>query len=140
MKIRASSPRAQRLLQAAADGDLESLREEDASPVSNEELQSARCSSGCSALHWAAGSNQVEVIQYLILERCFHVDIPCTRKAKGRTPLHYACRNGCTEAARLLVSLAAQVSIFRTMLRRVMNFTYLQYTLSCRLMLEQSMA
>lgn len=62
---------------------------------------------GCAPLHWAAGSNQLEVIRYLVEERSVHVDVAATKKARGRTSLHYAARNGCLEAAKLLVRLGA---------------------------------
>lgn len=39
------------------------------------------------------------------------VDICATKKARGRSPLHYACRNGGLEAAQLLVELGANVDI-----------------------------
>ena len=65
--------------------------------------------SGCTSLHWAAGSGQMEVILYLVRDRLVSVDIRATKKARGRTPLHYACRNGCLEAAKLLVELGADV-------------------------------
>jgi ankyrin repeat protein len=65
--------------------------------------------SGCTSLHWAAGSGQMEVISYLVRDRLVSVDIRATKKARGRTPLHYACRNGCLETAKLLVELGADV-------------------------------
>ena len=99
-------------------------------------LQEAVCVSGCTLLHWAAGSNQVDVLEYLLSESRSEeddggesptsvggaifsdhdddndgrlqfraVDLPVTKckKSLGRTPLHYACRNGCLEAVRWLV-------------------------------------
>jgi len=62
---------------------------------------------GCTSLHWAAGSNQIEVIRYLVEERSVAVNITATNKARGRTPLHYAARNGRLQAAKLLVELGA---------------------------------
>lgn len=43
-------------------------------------------------------------------KRSVPVDIPATKKANRRTPLHYAARNGCLEAAKLLVELGADVN------------------------------
>lgn len=37
------------------------------------------------------------------------VNVLATKKSMGRTPLHYACRNGLLQAARLLVELGATV-------------------------------
>lgn len=104
MDIKAGSEHARRLLQAAADGRVEELRE-----ANDEELRTTRCSSGCTALHWAAGANQQSVMAYLLEERSVPVDIKATKKAKNRTPLHYAARNGCLEAARLLIARGADV-------------------------------
>jgi hypothetical protein len=109
MKIRASGPEIQAILQAAAEGDVGAL-EKALAECSNGDLRSVRCTSGCTALHWAAGTNQVDMCRYLILQRNLPVDVAATRKARGRTPLHYACRNGCLEAAkRLVVELGAAV-------------------------------
>lgn len=100
MEIRASSPRVQSILQAALEGRSASYF----CGINDTELLAARCSSGCSALHWAAGGNQVAVVSYLVSLRGFDVNCQVTsRKAKDRTPLHYACRNGCLEAAQCLV-------------------------------------
>jgi hypothetical protein len=97
MEIRAATPEIQAVLQASAAGNLDLLEEvEDADLVRG-------CKTGCQALHWAAGSNQVQTVEYLITSRGLDVDSRATKKAKDRTPLHYACRNGCLEAARCLV-------------------------------------
>jgi ankyrin repeat protein len=64
---------------------------------------------GCTSLHWAAGSNKMEVIRYLVEDRLVPVDIRATKKARGRTPLHYACRNGMLQSAKLMVELGADV-------------------------------
>lgn len=96
--IRSNDPEAQRLLQAAAMGQVCILKQ--VSPLS---LKTAVCTSGCTLLHWAAGRNQVETLKYLVYEIGIHVDVSAVKKSQGRTPLHYACRNGCLEAARWLV-------------------------------------
>jgi Ankyrin repeats (3 copies)/DnaJ domain len=105
-KINVNAPNLhiQETLQAAALGEIEFLRQ-----VNDNNLEKYRCISGCTALHWAAGNNQLEVIRYLILDRKMDVNICATKKAKGRTPLHYACRNGCLLAVKLLVDLRASV-------------------------------
>jgi hypothetical protein len=104
MEIRASSFDSQRLLQAAADGDISILTE--ATP---EQISRARCNSGCTCLHWAAGSNQLQALTYLIQEKRLDVNIEATKKAKGRTPLHYCCRNGHMDCAKRLVELGAEI-------------------------------
>lgn len=48
---------------------------------------------------------------YLVSRRGFDVNCPAIRKAQDRTPLHYACRNGCLTTARCLVEeLGANVN------------------------------
>ncbi|KAL3927349.1 MAG: hypothetical protein SGBAC_013121, partial [Bacillariaceae sp.] len=98
MEIRAKSEYACQILKAATEGDMEFLKS-----VSDHELTTSYCSSGCTALHWAGGTNQVKALQYFILERNLSPDILAVKKSKGRTPLHYACRNGAKEATRFLV-------------------------------------
>ena len=130
MDIRTSNDEALRVLNASVDGVIEILQD-----TSDEVLKSARCNtgthflarlvslvcvvvvltchvalcSGCTSLHWAAGSGQMEVILYLVQDRLVSVNIRATKKARGRTPLHYACRNGYLEAAKLLVKLGADM-------------------------------
>lgn len=118
--IRATDPQHQTLLEAVVKGDLATVQSYSAQTV----LQ-AVCSSGCSSLHWAAGSNQVELLDYLVTlsvkerRKTFVETQDCTeedfisssvnirvarkRPASGRTPLHYACRNGSLEAVKVLV-------------------------------------
>ena len=103
-EIKAASPAARWALQAAAEGRQECLTDLD-----DETLFGYRCSSGCSVLHWAAGNNQLATIRYLVEERNMDVNILASKKAKGRTPLHYACRNGFLQASRRLVELGATV-------------------------------
>lgn len=102
MEIRAGSEDARRILAAAAEGDVRVLRDSSPAPLSE-----ARCSSGCTALHWASGSDRLGAIDFLVGSGALSVDVAATRKARGRTPLHYACRNGCLEAAKRLVQLGA---------------------------------
>jgi ankyrin repeat protein len=103
MMIRAKSEHVQRILEAAASGDLEYLKQ---AQVSDQDLKTARCNSGCTALHWAAGTNQVQVLEYLVhTRRVLDVNAAATKKSGGRTPLHYSCRNGCWEATLWLVEI-----------------------------------
>lgn len=104
MVVHAGDEESQRVLQAANDGQLNALKDSNRSII-----KSARCKSGCTTLHWAAGSNQEEVVRWLVEEAGMDVNMAATKKAKGRTPLHYACRNGHLEAAKLLVRLGADV-------------------------------
>jgi ankyrin repeat protein len=123
MLVRAHNPIHEAILQAAVQGDLECLRKQPRVELLHESI----CISGCTVLHWAAGMNQVHIVRYLLtlspsLEssssqlksrddgtttkiNSFHVDVAIANKysAAGRTPLHYAARNGCLEVARCLI-------------------------------------
>ena len=101
MEIRAKSKEIQRLLQAAFDGDLDFFTRD--KTVSKHVLTNSFCKSGCTALHWAAGNNQVDVLKYFVKNLKMEVDTLAVGKSKGRTPLHYSCRNGCMEATKWLV-------------------------------------
>jgi len=109
MEIRAKNEIVRLILQAASDGNIKYL-----DTVSNHALRTAVCSSGCTALHWGAGNNQVQVLEYLHVQRKVvfqgNVDVPAIKKSLGRTPLHYSCRNGCLEASQWLVKQGAQVN------------------------------
>jgi Ankyrin repeats (3 copies) len=100
--IRATHPAHQAILQAAADGHISHL-----TSAFENDWREAKCTSGCTALHWAAGMNQVLVIRYLLSlpESAGHANLAIEKKYKaaGRTPLHYAARNGCLEAAQCLI-------------------------------------
>jgi DnaJ-domain-containing protein 1 len=98
MEIRAKTDHVRNILQAASEGDVQFLR-----AVADHELKTSVCNSGCTALHWAAGKNRVLLLQYLILERKLSVNVLAVKKSKGRTPLHYSCRNGALEATRFLI-------------------------------------
>ena len=107
----------QAVLQAAAEGNLEALQRYDPHII-----RTAKCATGCTALHWAAGSHShqhqqqqfggnsssssggaVSVCAYLVDDLHMSPDLRCTGKALGRTPLHYAARNGCLATAQYLV-------------------------------------
>lgn len=131
MKIRARDPQAGALLQAAADGLLRPPYDDICTSRTGRDdllLRTATCTSGCRALHWAAGAGQVAVVTYLLEERpprqeeeedddgktgsqanngrwtpLFAVDDPAVGNSQGRTALHYACRNGHLDVVRLLV-------------------------------------
>jgi hypothetical protein len=122
------------IINASKIGNLEVLRK-----CSHEELRDAQCNVGCTALHWAAGSNQIEVVQYLLsaqynssthdsnnssekvdnddcVGKMMNIQIShaifdnvnlqvASRLAKGRTPLHYACRNGHLKMVKILIAV-----------------------------------
>jgi len=67
---------------------------------------------GCTALHWAAGVGHCDSITFLVSRKGLDVDSPATKSAKGRTALHYACRNGQLDAAKLLVQLGKMFVFF----------------------------
>ena len=107
MKVRAASPATQALLQAAADGRLEEFLGEINDKKSTRRLLGwAHCSSGCKALHWAAGNGHVRTVDFLLQithsdddddhddTPFFDVNCPAVGKSQGRTALHYAARNG----------------------------------------------
>jgi len=102
MTLVKASAREKSILQLAADGHTRELEK-----IDKKSLMAARCLSGCSALHWAAGGNHVHTVQYL-LDIGFDVNLRVEhRKARDRTPLHYACRNGCLEACQYLIEKGA---------------------------------
>ena len=104
LEIRAKNNDARLILQAAANGNVDYFNN---NSISNDTIRTAVCSSGCTALHWAAGNNQIAMLDYLIHHRqVFTVDVPAVKKSRGRTALHYSCRNGCLEASRWLVEKA----------------------------------
>jgi hypothetical protein len=101
-EIRTYDSETQVTLQAAAEGNLSYFRMNGAK-YDLDTLRNIRCESGCTALHWAAGCNQIEMVRYLIEERQMPVDCCATKKARGRTALHYAARNGHVDMAKALV-------------------------------------
>eukprot|EP00957_Ditylum_brightwellii_P157996 12026862-Ditylum_brightwellii.AAC.1 len=121
MEIRTGDEKTRLVLEAAANNNVQYLADK---KVPKHLIQNGRCTSGCTSLHWAAGTNSLDVLRYLLQvsddddddyddtkyddnnnKPLMSVDIRATKKAKGRTPLHYACRNGCLDAAQLLVHL-----------------------------------
>ena len=122
--IRAKDEATKLLLEAVCAGNIEYiLAISKAQPDGRKRFGTAHCTSGCTALHWAAGCNQVHVLRFLLegpgtcnpdtsttaAKPIFESpDIPITacRKSYGRTPLHYSCRNGCLEATKYLIEAA----------------------------------
>lgn len=140
MEIKAASDEARRVLNAAAEGSIHILEAESDDILKHTRCSSGNEATlkevhhhaplirvmrrpsltfppsfshkGCTCLHWAAGTNQLEIIRYLVKRRGLaFVNITATKKARGRTPLHYAARNNCTEAVKLLVELGAEVDV-----------------------------
>lgn len=109
MKIQAAKAEWRAILQAAADGDVDFLRDAYYNESSSCIFETAICSSGCFALHWVAGScacspdKAAAVIHFLIEECGVDVNQRAKTKSIGRTALHYACRNGRLETVKLLV-------------------------------------
>ena len=58
-----------------------------------------------STLHWSAGSNQISILTFILSNNIFqNADIEVESKlAKGRTALHYACRNGHLDIVKILI-------------------------------------
>lgn len=105
-EVAASTPLVRKFLQACVDGDLEKVE-----ALDNENrtlLLTATCTSGCKALHWAAGSGQLDTVDYILRQKV-DVDQRATKDSKGRTALHYACRNGHVAVARFLVENGANL-------------------------------
>ena len=108
--IKASTAVATSILEAACDGSLETKAED--FHFSAEEIVSARCNSGCTALHWAAGTESdqcIGILNFLVADCGMDVNCKATKKASGRTPMHYACRNGNLQAAQWLAANGAIV-------------------------------
>jgi ankyrin repeat protein len=129
--IHAKDDATRKVLEAACSGNLDYLRETATTTLLSSAhqhgpspWQTAVCTSGCTALHWAAGSDRVDVLRFLLTgttdETGNHeqpqtvgalfdtpdLAVTASRKSRGRTPLHYSCRNGCLEATRYLVEVA----------------------------------
>ena len=100
--VRAVDERTRSLLQACVDGNLVSVL---SYPV--DDVRRARCRSGCGTLHYAAGSDRADIVEALTSEPfLIPADSVCDKKeTKGRTPMHYSCRNGALETTKLLMRL-----------------------------------
>ena len=58
---------------------------------------------GCTLLHWAGGSKDSSILRYLLRQYpTIDPDVKAIKQSVGRTPLHYAARNGSLSCARLL--------------------------------------
>jgi hypothetical protein len=70
-------------------------------------IQQTTDSSGCTPLHWAAGSNHLPLPQHLLNPSPTPLFQPnyalSPRKAKGRSALHYACRNWHLDVVKVLL-------------------------------------
>lgn len=90
------------ILAAAKEGDINTIQQ-----YSSQTIQQTTDSSGCTPLHWAAGSNHLPLLQYLLNPNPTPIFQPnhavASRKAKGRTALHYACRNGHLDIVKVLL-------------------------------------
>ena len=77
-------------LEYSRRGDIDALRK------CTEDVKNCLDSNGASCLHWACGSDSLQVVQYLIEELNFDPNQPQKgkRSYEGRTPLHWAARNG----------------------------------------------
>ena len=84
-----------RILEGISADDIEVLKELGVAAV-----VSLRDKHGSSAMHYAAGYGAVQTCQWL-LDCGFDATIACPHK--GRTPLHWAARNGHDEICRLLI-------------------------------------
>ena len=75
LRVKAKDEESRRILQAAADGDLEGyIRElssyyigKNALRKANRDLLKVRCVSGCTPLHYAAGGGHEDVMKYMLL-------------------------------------------------------------------------
>ena len=119
IQIRAPTSEITALMQAAVDGNLdiivnhhmrqqlqeleEDQHSERLSPPDITRIQDAKCDSGCSILHWAAGNDQVHIVRYAVERLGMDVNQQATERLTiGRTPMHYAARNGCIETVKVL--------------------------------------
>ena len=93
-----------RACEAARRGDVAGLRALLAGPEGDTAL-AARDRHEASALHWAAGGGHLAVCELLVGELGWD---PGQKQGKfGRSPMHWACRNGRLTAARYLAACGA---------------------------------
>jgi len=92
------------LLQLVLNGDLKGL-----STQKSDELKQFRDKNGSTLLHYAAGCGENKKA----LDICRHllntIDVDCRSENNGRTPLHWAARNGHTHVCELLIEHGAAV-------------------------------
>lgn len=125
MKLRGRTDLERQILQAAVDGKtadfFEAIQKDSEEP--NDKNLSHTCwwlrifdvTHGCGVMHWAAGMGHLSLVKYFLVTTTASgsnngdnspfslVDQPAQGNSQGRTPLHYACRNGHFEIARYLV-------------------------------------
>lgn len=67
---------------------------------------------GCTALHYAAGYNTIDVARWLIERGAYVGSIAeYPDKRDGGTPLHFAAENNATDAGRLLIDNGADLEV-----------------------------
>jgi len=128
MKVRGRNSLEQQILQGAVDGesaDFFSQQPTTSPQPSNDEHNVATSywwlhifdvTHGCGVLHWAAGMGHFALVRYFLAAppqqasirdpRSYSlvvVNQPAQGNSQGRTPLHYACRNGHLNIAKYLV-------------------------------------
>jgi ankyrin repeat protein len=89
--------------EAARNGDLSKVQ---ALVKANPDLVSSRDSNGLTPLHWAAGMNHADVVEWLLANR---TEINA-QSSNGSTPLHLAAFNGHKETAEALLAHGAEVN------------------------------
>lgn len=106
--VKAKNENERIILQTVANGDLNGYKQLLLKSTSIK--KKIRCASGCTALHYAAGGGHDALLSYILLldnnnkqYYKYEVNERATGKAFGRTPLHYAARNGHLHTIQLLI-------------------------------------
>lgn len=92
------------LREAVRCGDLQHVRR---LLSSGQARSTAEDRNGTTALHFAAASGRVDIIQFLLLQGAY----TNAWDAKGRTPLHKAAENGHATAVEALLAAGADASL-----------------------------
>jgi len=101
------SAKAQEILKAAADGEMDKLK---GMIEADTEQMGATDGAGRAAIHFAANGGHTEIVKFLVAKG---VDKDLRTRA-DTTPLHYAALNGHIEIVRLLISEGANLEIKNT--------------------------